>query len=402
MNNSASVVIIDKEEASKQIIKNYISEVPDIYVDREFSDSFDAYNYIIETRTNIIIVDISEDPDVTFELIYKITSLNKQAKIIVTSYNTDADLVIKSMRTGAREFLTKPLKEEELQNAIIKMRDLSLGNLSDNNKCKIISTFSNKGGIGKTAIAVNLALELANLTKEKVALIDLNLQLGDVTTFLDLNPSFDISYVVNNINRVDETFLLSTLEKYKDTSLYVLADPPYLEQAEDITSDQISKLFDVLKETFSYIIVDTGSNFDGKTITVLDNSDLILLVTTVNLPAIRNCQRCLELFDRLGYSKEKAKIVLNRYMENEEIKTEDVEDVLDRKVYWKIPNNYFSIMSAINKGIPVGMVNPDSNIARNYRDLAAMLSDNIISTKPTQKIKRTSNFSILNLFKSKR
>lgn len=399
MNNSASVVIIDKEETSKQIIKNYISEIPDIYVDKEFSDSFDAYNYIVETRTNIIIVDISEDPDVTFELINKITSLNKQAKVIVTSYNTSADLVIKSMRIGAREFLTKPLKEEEIQNAIIKMRDLSLGNLADNNKCKIISTFSNKGGIGKTATAVNLALELANLTKEKVALIDLNLQLGDVTTFLDLNPSFDISYVVNNINRVDETFLLSTLEKYKDTSLYVLADPPYLEQAEDITSDQISKLFDVLKEAFSYIVVDTGSSFDGKTITVLDNSDLILLVTIVNLPAIRNCQRCLELFDRLGYSKDKAKIVLNRYMENEEIKTEDVEDVLDRKIYWKIPNNYYTIMSAINKGIPVGVVNPDSNIARNYRDLAAMLSDNIISPKPVKKTKRVGNFNIMSLFK---
>ena len=398
MSNSVSVVIIDREENSRKIIKNYIGQISDIYVDKEFSDAFEAYNYVVENRTNIIVVDISEDPDVTFELINKITNINKQAKVIVTSYNADADLVIKSMRIGAREFLTKPMKEQEAITALTKLKDLSLGNLSDNNKCKIISTFSNKGGIGKTAIAVNLALELANITKEKVALIDLNLQLGDVTTFLDLNPSFDISYVVNNINRVDESFLLSTLEQYKDTSLYVLADPPYLEQAEDITSDQISKLFDVLKETFSYIIVDTGSNFDGKTITVLDNSDLILLVTIVNLPAIRNCQRCLELFDRLGYSKEKVKIVLNRYMENEEIKTEDVEDVLDKKIYWKIPNNYFTIMSAINKGIPVGMVNEDSNIAHSYRDLAAILSDSVITQNSTKKTKRT-NFNLLDLFK---
>jgi len=202
---------------------------------------------------------------------------------------------------------------------------------------------------------------------------------------------------VNNINRVDESFLLSTLEQYKDTSLYVLADPPYLEQAEDITSDQIAKLFDVLKETFSYIVVDTGSSFDGKTITVLDNSDLILLVTIVNLPAIRNAQRCLELFERLGYSNEKVKIVLNRYMENEEIKTEDVEDVLNKKVYWKIPNNYFTIMSAINKGIPVSMVNDMSNIARSYRDLAGVLSDNIVSPVPAKKQKR-SNFNILDLY----
>ena len=244
-----------------------------------------------------------------------------------------------------------------------------------------------------------MALELANLTKEKVALIDLNLQLGDVTTFLDLNPNFDISYVANNLNRVDEAFLLTTLEQYKDTSLYVLADPPYLEQAEDISSEQITRLFDVLKQTFSYIVVDTGSNFDNKTITVLDNSDLILLVTIVNLPAIRNCQRCLDLFERLGYEKEKTKIILNRYMENEEIKTEDVEDVLDRKVYWKIPNNYFTIMSAINKGIPVGVVNPDSNIAKNYKDLAAMLSDNTSSIMPSKKQNRESGFNILNMFK---
>ena len=398
MGNSASVVIIDSEETSRKIIKSYIEKMADIYVDEEFSDALAAYNYIIENRTNIVIVDISEEPDVTFELINKITSFNKQVKVIVTSYNADADLVIKSMRIGAREFLTKPMKEQEAVMAIAKLRDLTLGNLSDNNKCKIISTFSNKGGIGKTAIAVNLALELANVTKEKVALIDLNLQLGDVTTFLDLNPSFDISYVVNNINRVDESFLLSTLEQYKDTSLYVLADPPYLEQAEDITSDQIAKLFDVLKETFSYIVVDTGSSFDGKTITVLDNSDLILLVTIVNLPAIRNAQRCLELFERLGYSNEKVKIVLNRYMENEEIKTEDVEDVLNKKVYWKIPNNYFTIMSAINKGIPVSMVNDMSNIARSYRDLAGVLSDNIVSPVPVKKQKR-SNFNILDLFK---
>ncbi len=399
MNNAASIVIIDKEDSTKKILRNYIQDISEIHLDHEFSNVFDAYNYVVENRSNIIIADISDDPDATFELINKITSLNKQAKVIVTSYNSDADLVIKAMRIGVREFLTKPLKEKEVKDAILKMRDLALGNLSENSKCKIISTFSNKGGIGKTAIAVNLALELANLTKEKVALIDLNLQLGDVTTFLDLNPSFDISYVMSNINRVDETFLLSTLEKYKDTSLYVLADPPYLEQAEDITSDQISKLFDVLKETFSYIVVDTGSNFDGKTITVLDNSDLILLVTIVNLPAIRNCQRCLELFDRLGYSKDKAKIILNRYMENEEIKTEDVEDVLDRKIHWKIPNNYYTIMSAINKGIPVGMVNPDSNIAKNYRDLAAMLSDNMITAQPSKKTQRAGNFNLLGLFK---
>jgi pilus assembly protein CpaE len=167
----------------------------------------------------------------------------------------------------------------------------------------------------------------------------------------------------------------------------------------EITAEQIAVLFGVLKKTFSYIIVDTSANFDGKTITALDQSDLILLITIVNLPAIRNCQRCLDLFERLGYEKDKTKIVLNRYLENEEIKVEDVEDVLEQKIYWKIPNNYFTIMSAINKGIPVGQINPDSNIAQSYRELAAMLSDNIHKQDYGRKITRKPILNFMNMFK---
>ena len=157
-------------------------------------------------------------------------------------------------------------RSNEFLQSVEKLKDLILGNINDTTKCKVITTFSNKGGIGKTAIATNLAVELANMTKERVALVDLNMQMGDVTTFLDLNPSFDTAYVINNLERIDEGFLLSTLEKYNNTSLYVLADPPDLEQAEVITSDNITTLINVLRNVFSYIIIDTTASFDGKKI----------------------------------------------------------------------------------------------------------------------------------------
>ena len=252
-------------------------------------------------------------------------------------------------------------------------------------KCKIISVFSNKGGIGKTSLATNLALELAKITKENIALIDLNFQTGDITTFLDLKPSFNISYMLENIDKINETFLLSTLEQYKRTSLYVLADPPYFKQAEDIKPAQITKLFNTLKDTFSYIIVDAEASFDGKNIAALDNSDVILLVTVANLPALRNTQRCLELFDKLGYDTDKTKIVVNRYMDNDEIKEEDVKKVLSKGVFWKIPNNYFAIMNAINKGIPVSEINSSTNVAQSYRELAKYMSDNLYKKNLEQK-----------------
>lgn len=399
MTTQIPTVIIDTDFQSLEVLDLYLAELDYIQLTGKYENIVEGYNFILETRPSIVIIDISQKTELALDIVNKISTNHRTCKIVVTSTNSSTDTIIKAMRAGAREFVAKPMIKEDFVTSISKLKEHITGGLSEDRKCRVITTFSNKGGIGKTAIATNLALELANLTKEKVALIDLNLQLGDITTFLDINPSFDISYVVQNLARIDETFLLSTLEKYKDTNLYVLADPPYLEQAEEITAEQIATLFGVLKQAFSYIVVDTSANFDGKTITALDQSDMILLITIVNLPAIRNCQRCLELFERLGYEKEKTKIVLNRFMENEEIKVEDVEDVLDKKIYWKIPNNYFTIMSAINKGIPVGQVNSDSNIAQSYRELAAMLSDNIYKQDFGNKVTRKNKFNFMNMFK---
>ncbi len=394
-------VIIDPENNSREIILNYLAQVPDINITQEFNDVLTAMNFIIESRPNLIIVDISQKTQMALDIIVKISNQLKNSKIIVLSYDMSPEIVIKALRAGAREFLTKPLIEAEFVQSVEKLKDLILGNINDTTKCKVITTFSNKGGIGKTAIATNLAVEIANMTKERVALVDLNMQMGDVTTFLDLNPSFDTAYVINNLERIDEGFLLSTLEKYHNSSLYVLADPPDLEQAEVITSDNITTLINVLRNVFSYIIIDTTASFDGKTITALDNSDLVLLITIVNLPSVRNCQRCFDLFKRLGYAKDKIKIIVNRYMENDEIKAEDVEEVLGHPVYFKIPNNYFTIINAINKGLPVCEINPHSNIAKSFRELAALLSDNFTYTSNQKPQKREKSFSLLEIFKKK-
>ena len=187
--------------------------------------------------------------------------------------------------------------------------------------------------------------------------------------------------MLQNLDKINEDFLLSTLEKYKDTGLYVLADPPYFKQAENVSAKELSKLFSILKDTFSYVIVDTSGGFDKKAMIALDNSDLILFTTIVNLPSLRNCQRCLEMFEKSGIDIQKTQILINRYMENDEINSNDVEEVLGRKIYWKVPNNYFTMMSAINKGIPVSDINPDSNVALSYKNLALLVSDSVYRRK---------------------
>lgn len=382
-----STFIIDSDDNSIELIKNYAADMDFLEITDCYNKIDDAYSAVMKVQPHIVIVDLNDEQNQVYEFIDKILHSQTKTKFIVTALSYDTDSIIKAMRAGAREFLPKPVIKDDFDKTINKLKEQFYGTEKTTN-CKIITLFSNKGGIGKTSIATNLALELANITKEKVALVDMNFQLGDVATFLDIKPSFDISYVVQNIEGTDDSFLLSTLDRYKDTNLYVLADPPYMEQAKDITPEQISKLFDALRKTFSYVIVDTSNVFYGKTITVLDNTDFIMLVTIVNIPAIRNCQRCLDIFDRLGYDKDKTKIVINRYMENDEVTAEDLEQALNQKVYWKIPNNYFTIMSSINKGVPVSLINENSNIAQSYRELATVLSDNIYKQKVAKRIQR--------------
>lgn len=371
-------IIIDVDENARFALKSYLADIKYIEVVGDYDNFAEGYANILKDKPELILIDISNESDIAFEIIEKVTLQHRTGLIFVTANEADPDAILRAMRAGAREFLLKPIESEDINKAMEKTRNLLSSETYENSQGKIITVFSNKGGLGKTTIATNLAINIANLTGKKVALVDLNLQLGDVTTFLDITPSFDISYIVNNLSRIDESFLLSTLEKYKNTNLYVLADPPYLEQAEDITSEQISTILNLMKSTFAYIIIDTNSSFDSKTLCSLDYSDEILLISMVNLPCIRNAQRCLELFNRLDYNKDKIKLIINRYLHNEEITIEDVEDALDHPIQWKIPNNYFTVMQAINRGLPIMNVDSASNINQNLMELSAMLTNMVV------------------------
>ena len=372
-----SVIVISDASNTIELFKLYLEEYGKFsYLDGT-SDFLRAYSIIKENPDILVITDISGYQEQALNFVSKITSDFPQCRVVTVSDKPDVDLVIRTMRVGASDFISMPLIKSELFETFEKIYNNMTGVTAKRSKCRIISVYSNKGGVGKTSIATNLALELAKVTKENVALIDLNFQLGDVTTFLDLKPSFNISYMLQNLDKINEDFLLSTLEKYKDTSLYVLADPPFFKKTDGISLSNISKLMDILRDTFSYVIVDTTAGFDSKALKALEASDLVLFVTIVNLPALRNCQRCLEQFEKMGLEQDKIQILINRYMENDEISSNDVEEVLNKKIYWKVPNNYFTMMSAINKGLPVSGVNPDSNVALSYKNLAMMISDSM-------------------------
>lgn len=393
------VVIIDSDNDSRFHLKNTLEEFNFIKVIGDFNNLTIGYNVILEEKPSVVFIDVgSESEKEALCTIEKIYTHLRTCLIVATSSDNNPSTVINALKSGAIEFLPKPYQSNDVKLIFKKFRSLIRESEEKKDSGKIFTIFSNKGGIGKTTLSVNLATALAEVTGKRVALVDLNLQLGDVTTFLDINPAFDISYVATHISRIDEAFLVGTLDKYKDKELYVLADPPYLEQAEDITSAQIISILEILKSVFSYVIVDTTSSFDSKTLSALDISTNVLLLSMINLPSIRNTQRCLDLFQRLDYSETKIKLIINRYLPNDEISLEDVEESLGHPIFWKIPNDYFTVMSAINRGLPISEISSNSLIGKNFLELAAILSNtsyNVDNLKKANNKKSILNFNNL-------
>lgn len=367
--------ILDKNENSREVLKSYLEELSfesDITTFENYKEALEKIKSA--EKPTVVFVDISDTDYDEKRIIEAIKLFTPQ--IVITSSDYSTNTIVKAMRLGAKEFLPKPIIKEDLKLILEKLKSPNYD--TDDNNSKIITIYSNKGGIGKTTVATNLAVELAKTTRDKVALIDLNLQLGDISTFLNINPTFDVGYVINNLIAKKEEALMNAFEHYEGTSLYVLSDPAYIEQAESITPQQLEDLLNALKKLFSYIVIDMSSNIDEISLKILDKSDIILFTTIVNIPAIRNAQRCLNLFKSRRYPADKIKLIINRYMENDEITIEDIETTLAEKIYWKVPNNYFSIMEAINRGVSVGEINANSNIANSFRELATKISDEIV------------------------
>ena len=244
MNNK--IVILENDKDSAEIIKSYLSEIEGVETDKLFDNYDEGVTYSIETKPHIVLLALSNDIEQSKSMIQKLSSQN--INVIVLSANYTTNLVIQTLRAGAKDFLSKPLIKKDFIASINKYNNEDKKIINNSN---IISIFSNKGGIGKTAIATNLAVEFARQTREKVVLVDLNLPLGDVTTFINIKPSISITSAVENATHNGAEAVLNACKQYKDTSLYVLAEPIYMEESHTMTPTHINKLFEYLRESFT-------------------------------------------------------------------------------------------------------------------------------------------------------
>ena len=376
MPQNISVVIIDNNTDSINNIVKYIKNLGDSVTIEGTATTFESgFELIHKKRPMVVIMEVGEDITLATERITQILSRFPQISIFATSTDKSSETILRVMRAGATEYLLRPVLETDLSFALQKLGRLWLVKTAPEEQVgQVISVFSPKGGVGVTTISINLATILHETTSKPTILMDLDLNAGDVTTFLNMKASYTISDVTTNISRLDKSFLQGVIQKHA-CGISVLAEPKKVEEGISISGSEIKKVLGLLKTMYDYIIIDTETLLD-RIMTAIEISDMILLVFVMSLPSLTNIQRYLKFFDKQGLGRDRIKLIANRYLKKGDIKTEDAEKALNHPIYWSIPNEYDTAMTCLNRGVPFSTGAPKSELNQTIKELArAIIKD---------------------------
>lgn len=379
-----NVLIVDDIPETRENIKKLLAfEEQEFKVVGSVGTGREAIKAAMETRPDIVIMDINMPDMDGIKATSEITKALPTTAVIMMSVQTDMDYMRKAMQSGARQFLGKPITPDELYNTIrevykstepIRRQARQMADMPIETRPKVvvvsddgegipraghvIVVYGPSGGTGKTTIATNLA---SGLMKKgiRVLLVDADLQFGDVGVFLKLQSQSTLLDLVGKIDDLDTDFFDSVVSTH-DSGLKVLLGPQRPEYAEDVESipASVSRIIEKVANGYDFIVVDTSARLDEQLLSLTDIASKVVLVSTPTLASVKNARFVLDLFDKMNYAPEKALFVLNK-VEDERardrvtIPTETIEKYIKRQVVAKIPIGEQMILSAVNKGVPV-------------------------------------------------
>jgi pilus assembly protein CpaE len=335
-------------------------------------DAEQLYDEIKRLSPDVAVVAVGAQAEPALKFVERMAAEFPQTSVICASRDASPDLILSSLRAGAREFLRLPLIKEEFRTVLDRVcEQCSVRVEAPKKQGRTVAVFSSKGGCGTSFIATNLAASMGAPT----VLVDLNLQAGDLTLFLGVEPKYSIADLVENREQADDAMLRSYLSPHS-ANLSLLAAPREADAADDIEAEHVFSVIQILRERYDFVVIDPQHTFDSITLAALDQVDEILMVLTLDIPAIRSAQRTLAIFDRLGYPRHKVRIVVNRWSKQIDLDLRQVERYLGERVTGFITSDYRTAVNSINLGQPLVEAEPQSRIAAEIRQLAAAIAGN--------------------------
>jgi pilus assembly protein CpaE len=383
------VIIVDDVSETRENVRKLLQFESDVDVVGVARTGKEAIQLSQDMQPDVVLMDINMPDMDGIAATEAIRAKQPAVQVVILSVQGDQNYMRRAMLAGARDFLTKPPMGDELISAIRRAGSMAQAERSKNvqvqvapvignlvggigygaSRGKIVTIYSPKGGTGCTTLAVNLALTLHN-SDTQVALVDANLQFGDVAVFMNEQGKNTIVDLAPRAEELDPDIVEEVMLKHSASGLHILAAPSRPEYAEKVSSAQFTKVLEYLRQMYAYVVVDTATLLTDATLAAIDVSDLVVLVTTQDIPSIKNCRLFLDLSQTLGIDRERILFVMNRFDKRINITPDRVTDNLKQEVVSVIPLDEGTATKAVNRGVPFVLDGKNQPAARGVFSLA--------------------------------
>jgi pilus assembly protein CpaE len=374
------LAIVDPSEATREPLRNLLMGLESVWLEAECARYEFFFDVIHQSELDVAVISLDADQAKALQLISQVSVERPQLPILAVSGKGDGNSILQALRSGAKEFLTQPVVLEELLTALKRLQlnravsESHQGNgIVKKQETSIIAVVGSSGGVGCTSIAVNLGATLAQVPENSVALIDLDLALGDADVMLDLMADYTLADVALNIDRLDMTFLRRSLSKHS-SGLSLLPHPVQMEDASLIREEHVQRVLGLLRSSYSHLILDLSKGFTATDITSLRTADIILLVAQLELSSLRNVVRMMLTLQTEDGLAEKVKVVINRVGAECDISLKKAEETIGKPIFWQIPNDPRALVESRNAGVPLLQHSPKCKAQQSIAGLAMALT----------------------------
>jgi pilus assembly protein CpaE len=380
------VIVVNTDEEATPELRNYLLSVDGVKIVAEIDEPVFLAQALDQFPAEVLLVHLDPNPAAIMEVVAPLIEARKeQLAAIGMTEDRNAELVVRAMRAGMREFLWKPFPPEELGEILRRVATESP--TTGRRVGRLVPVTGTCGGVGVTTLVTNLAVELAGLTEKdwpapsngdgspRVAVVDLDFRYGQVAMFLDAQATYTIADLCDTPERIEPQMIERVVVKHP-SGVHVLAHPNEIEQAERISAAQAAGALAALQEHYDFVIVDGPIRFDPTARAVLDMTDKCLMVLQLVVPSVRNADRILSEMGRSGYNLDRIRLVCNRFgREAGYLEPADVEATLNRKLDWSLPDDWKTSSTAVNVGTPLSEWAPKSKLRAAYRQIALALAN---------------------------